>query len=140
MEGMATGPEERPADLPDDALLVRGGIMESASTLDKQAEANLREHGERSLSVFASADLDLEGIVREARSYGRYLPHGHMATTTAGKLRGLGLELRSSPPPPGHYSLMIPHDATDDLFERLMMVFDNQKTPQGRMRDAPPTD
>lgn len=42
MEGMATGPEERPADLPDDALLVRGGIMESASTLDKQAEANLR--------------------------------------------------------------------------------------------------
>lgn len=125
-------------DPPDDALIVRGGEAKSPEQLRSQAEANLRDHGSRSLSVFTYPDLDFEGIVREARSYGRYLPHGHMSTATAVTLRALGLDLEYTPPPPGHYSLMIPDDATDELYQALKDELDNVETLQGRMPNVPP--
>lgn len=109
--------------------------MASAADIADKAEANFRDEGVRSLSVFASSTLDLEGIVREARSYGRYLPHGTMQTSTAGRVREAGFELVSTPPPPGHYSLMIPDDYTDAALTALMRAFDAPvPTPQGRMR------
>jgi hypothetical protein len=125
-------------DPPDGALVVRGGTISSPSDLRDQAEANLRDDGERALSVFASDRLDLEGIVREARTHGRYLPHGTMSTCTASDIREIGADLEYTPPPPGHYSLMVPDDATDELYEALMAIFETKKTPQGRMPNVPP--
>jgi hypothetical protein len=130
--------EGPPPDPPDDALIVRGGEAKYAEQLRSQAEANLRDYGSRSLSVFTYPGLDLEGIVREARSYGRYLPHGQMSIASAGSLRGLGLGLEYTPPPPGRYSLMIPDDATDELYRAPVDVLDNVETPQGRMPNVPP--
>jgi hypothetical protein len=135
---MANPPE---SDLPDDALVVRGGSMESIRQVEASVATNRQKHGTASLSVFASVDLDVAEIVRQARSHDRYLPHGRLQTTTSKRLRDAGLQLIPSPPPPAHYSLMVP-DAmmNDEGYDAIIRASDAPvPNPLGRMHDVPPS-
>lgn len=120
---------ESPADLPDEAIVVRGGEMAPEPTI-KSAEATFREVGVYGLSVWSAAELSAGDIVRLARSHDterqRYLPHGKMRTSTVGQLRGHGFELVPDSPL-GHYLLTIPTPPADDDWNVLQQEFGNTK-------------
>jgi hypothetical protein len=124
-------------DLPDTALVVRGGEM-NLTNLSASAEAEYAETGEYALSFWASADLDVGGIVRAARHQGeltgdRNIPHGRVQVSTAGRIRAAGFDLVATPPP-GHYSLVLPDPPTVADYAAVMSAFDSPvPNPEGRM-------
>lgn len=141
MSDASPTPEEQPqvvpAGLPDAALVVRGGKVKAVGNVQSSARTNLREEGLLAVSVFASTELDVEGVVDAARSHGRYLPHGSIHASTARKVRDAGAELVYTPPPPGHYSLVFPEDS-NSAYTAVMDAFDGPvPTPQGRMPNVP---
>jgi hypothetical protein len=103
------------------------------------AETHFALHGQYCLSFWASADLDVAGIVRAARAQGvitgdRNVPHGRVQVSTAGRIRAAGYELIPSPPP-GHYSLVLPDPPSDGDFEAVMSAFnDPEPNPEGKLR------
>lgn len=102
----------------------------------------LSNGAEYALSFWASANLDLEGIVRNAREQGaltgdRNIPHGKVQVSSAGKIRAAGFELVPTAPP-GHYSLTLSDPPTVDDYEAVMSAFDDpEPNPLGRMPDVP---
>ena len=109
--------------------------------LASSAEFHYSETGGEgyALSFWASAELDVAGIVRAAREQGaidgeRYIPHGRVQVATAGKIRAAGYELIPTPPP-GHYSLELPDPPTNSDYEAVMSAFDDPvPNPEGRLR------
>ena len=85
------------------------------------AEKNYREAGVYELSVFASEDLDVAGIVLAAREDDpRALPHNKLQTSPAKAIRSAGCQLVYSEPPRGHCSLTFSTPPTDRDFEALL--------------------
>jgi hypothetical protein len=127
---------ESPAELQDEAIVVRGGKMERAGTIEK-AEDAFNDIGVYGLSVWSATGLSAADIVRLARSHDdadsippqRYIPHGQMRTSTAGQLRARGFDLVPDSPF-GHYLLTIPAPPTDDYWDALLEEFgDPEPTP-----------
>lgn len=88
------------------------------------AEKNFRDSGTYELSVFASADLDLEGIILAAREHDpRAVPHSRIQVTTAAAVRGVGCHLVHDEPPPCHCSLMFSAKPSITNLEALSSVF-----------------
>lgn len=116
------------ADLPDDAVVVRGGLMKRERTM-ANARASFEEVGAYGLSVWSVPDLDADGIVRLARSHGReYLPHGQVRASTVGELRPYTLHIDE---PEGHYLLQLPTPPAEADWDALERAFaDPQPTPR----------
>lgn len=116
---------ESPPDLPDDATVVRGGLMDRERTI-KSAEAAFREIGVYGLSVWSVAGLTASEIVRHARTHDtetqRYLPHAQIRASTVGQLRRHGFDLEPDSPS-GHYLLTIRTPPVDDDWDALEQEF-----------------
>jgi hypothetical protein len=110
--------------------------MDPDETPNKVREAYADE-GHYGLSVWSAAGCTAAQIVQLARSYDdpegtpprRYLPHGHIRTSTVGQLRALGFALRPDSPP-GHYFLTLPTPPSDADHAALQRAFsDAEPTP-----------
>jgi hypothetical protein len=120
---------ESPPELPDEAVVVRGGIMEREPTIKKAASA-IPDHGVNGLSVWSVEGLSAAEIVRLARSYDdptaappkSYMPYPQMRTSTVVQLRARGFDLRPDSPL-GHYMLTIPTPAADGDWDALQEEF-----------------
>lgn len=102
--------------LSDDALVIRGGLMEVAS-LRISVETCLRVEGFYGLSFFGADGLSIQQIATLAA-----LPNGRIRVARMGALRGIGRE----PTPRGsfpHLSLEFPTSPTDVELEELAGVF-----------------
>ena len=90
------------------------------------AEKSFRESGVYELSVFASTQLDIQGIVLAARQHDpKALPHNRLQVSTAAAIRSTGCQLIFSEPPPGHCSLKFSSAPSDDDLEELSQAFDH---------------
>jgi len=112
-------------DLPDDALVVRGGLLADLTVLREQAEdAHLGGEG-FGLSVWADAvapgESNRDTIARLAR-IGRIL-NPKLRVTTAGALREAGLTLMQVGKNPEHYNVMLGDELTDDAIEAFRSAF-----------------
>lgn len=112
--------------LPDHAVVVRGGVM-TEKNLRSSFERSFREDGVYDISVWASAQLDADGIahwVRQRDPNCEHLPHNRLQESTVGAIRGCGADVLLTEPPEGHHSVRFPVSPTDDQVEALMAAFD----------------
>jgi len=125
MPRKAEGPEEA-ARLPDEAVVVRGGVI-TPKGLASALEVSFREDGVYELSVCASAELaahDLAQWVRERDPECQRLPHKRMQQSTAGAIRSVGADVLLTPPPEGHYSIRFDAVPADEQIAALVAAFD----------------
>jgi hypothetical protein len=115
---------EWPPDLPNDAVVVRGGLMDRERTA-ASATAAFRESGVYGLSVWAAPGMGADDIVRLARSHGpEFLPHAKIRTSTVGRLQPYTLEADN---PGGHYLLKLPTPPTNADWDALELAFDDPR-------------
>jgi hypothetical protein len=120
---------DQPSDLPDDAVVVRGGLMKRDRII-ASALVSFKEAGSYGLSVWAAPDRNTDEIVRLARSHGpQYLPHGQIRTTTVGRLRPYTLE---EDDPEGHYLLKLPTPPADADWDAIEQAFDDARPALGK--------
>lgn len=113
------GPE---AELPEDAVVVRGGLMDRDLTISN-AHDEFKESGIYGLSVWSVPELDAADIIRLARSHGSiYLPHAKFRQSTIGRLRPYALHQDI---PEGHYLLKLPTPPADSDWDALERAFDS---------------
>ena len=91
------------AELPDDAVVVRGGQMRLWD-LERSVDCCEAELGFPGVSVFAAAGLDEREVVQAAAPLGRF---SWISTAQAGRLRRLGCELVPTRRAP-HFTLKVP--------------------------------
>lgn len=108
--------------LPDDALVLRGGVS-SEKSIRRALEKTHRRTGHWAVSGAAGVDIDVETLL------GVYpLPHASIRQTTAGVLRDNGFEPVPTGPP-GHCTIFFPvrresPRVTDDLIYRFRDLLD----------------
>jgi hypothetical protein len=102
--------------LPDDAIVVRGGEMKNES-LETAAGTNFDEFGEYAISVFSEVGLTARQI------HEKYIVHRKARVSRAGRLRGLGYELKPTHGP-GHYDLVLPNPPSITEWDNLRGAFD----------------
>lgn len=101
--------------LPDDALVVRGGLS-STRSLQSNARKSHRRTGHWSVSGAAGIDIDLATLV------GVYpMPQKSLRYTTAGALRREGFDVTLTGPP-GHCTIWLPVAPDDPLDTELLEV------------------
>jgi hypothetical protein len=105
--------------LPDDALVVRGGVMEPR-VMQVGAETHYEDCGEFAISVASLPDASIEDITRMA-----LLANNQIRVSTVGRIRACGYEVVPSEPPPAHADLKLPNPPTDDDWETLRSIFDD---------------
>lgn len=113
-----------PRELPDEAIVVRGGTSpieamknSVARTLEKRAAKG--EPAEYALSVFTDATRSLAEIVVRAPILQRWT---QIRVSTVGALRARGFRV-SHPDRYGHASLVFPGPPSDADYERLLDAF-----------------
>lgn len=105
-------------DLPDDAILIRGGLMES-DVLDANARDHQVEHpGEWAISCAAGPVEDLAEILEGVS----WMRNRQVRLTTVGKVRALGHEVVPSPPS-FHVDVILSDQPSEGLWEDLRGVF-----------------
>ncbi len=114
--------------LPDDAVVVRGGLM-SAADLSLGAQTHFDAEGAYALSVFSVPGKTADEIAR-----GVPLPHSMIRESTVGRLRAAGYDVVSSLGPPGHADLILPNPPTDDDWQALDKTFDAARPSPATMR------
>lgn len=122
---------EAPVQLPDWAVVVRGGVA-TPRLVGGAITKNHIQRGTYSASVWCFPAFYAEEIVRMVRALNPGdLPHTKMQTSTAGRLRGLGLSLeRTMPEKHGHYSVTFPSaPATTDIEAFIQVFSPPQRTP-----------
>jgi len=105
--------------LPDDAFVVRGGVM-NVRDLEVGAYTHYDMTGDYALSVFCVPGSTVEetAIVAER-------PNAQIRVSTVGRIRGAGYEVTLSEPPPGHSDLHLPSPPSDADWDTLRAhVFD----------------
>lgn len=110
--------------LPDDAVVVRGGEAEIGRLLEAASLAWDR-HGKYVLSVYALAPEDgeaTEDVVGRIVEVSQ-LPNGKVRTTTAGALRAQGFALEQSPPD-AHYHVVLADQPDEDAIGRFEQTLD----------------
>ncbi len=96
-----------PSELPDLAIVVRGGVLGDWSVLREDAIEARDTLGFYALSVFAKVRgpaQSVDAVVRELARRGNIL-NGKVRVTTAGRLRARGFALRQTGSNPLHYSV-----------------------------------
>jgi hypothetical protein len=113
-----------PEPLPDEAYVVRGGVMDPRDlrvNADDHHLEMMEEHGsdEWAISVYSVPDRDADSIAIEA-------PFGNkqIRVATVGDLRAAGYDVTPSPwVHPLHADLRFAREPTDDDFEALRQIF-----------------
>jgi hypothetical protein len=113
---------EAPALLPDEAVVVRGGLS-SPMTLAKNAlghhddPANVR--GDFAISACSLPNMSAEDLARIGQ-----VPHPRIRETTVGRLRAAGYDVIRDEPPQGHALIMLPRLPTDRDYVTISALFD----------------
>lgn len=117
---------------PDDALLVRGGLMR-ASDLATSAEVHWEQHRSHALSFWTIPGLSADEIAATVGM--ENLPHAKIRCAPAGRLRRLGYEVMFSEPRPMHVSVVLPSPPSDKDWKSIDNAFDAPaKNPVARPR------
>ena len=100
-------------------------------------EAAFRANGNYDISVEASAQLDVHGLVQWVRSIDpeceNRLPHNKIQVSTVGAIRAVGADVVLTEPPEGHHSVRFQVQPTDDDLTALMAAFEQpQENPVAR--------
>lgn len=104
------------ADIPDEALVVRGGEM-LLRALRRSAIRTLRKTGRSGISVWGDVDLSVADLVRAGD-----VPHSVIRRSTVGRIRALGFEIEQTGHPP-HLTVWLSSEGDDEL-RRLIAAFD----------------
>jgi hypothetical protein len=111
--------ERAPLDrLPDDAVVVRGGLMLPAD-LVVSAQSHFDAEGFYALSVYC-----VPGMTADEIAVGAKLSYSKVRVSTVGRIRSMGYNIVGSPGPPGHADLVLPTPPTDHDWTALERVFD----------------
>jgi hypothetical protein len=109
--------------LPDEAIVVRGGMMGSPS-LRSNAGVSSAELGIWAISVWAYPEQTAEEVAEEARRVDEVaLPQGKLRFSMAGRIRSAGYDLIATNQR-GHYSLVVPAEPTEAVWDDLRSIFD----------------
>jgi len=108
--------ERRDLHLPDDALVVRGGIM-LRRDLVKAATMMSEISGELGISTRAGADVSWEDLASD-------LPQPQVRLSTAGRLRAAGFEVALTGDRERHATVYLGAELTDDVLQRLTGAFE----------------
>jgi hypothetical protein len=105
-----------PDRLPDEAFVVRGGLMDSRGMRTNAEDHHLEKAQEGleewAISVWSAPALEPDAIVLRCP-----IPHGTIQVSTVGAIRVLGCDVVRSEPPPLHADLMFPSEPTEGAFE-----------------------
>lgn len=125
------GHDSQEDELPDDALLVRGGTMQRTD-LEISAEVHKEREGHYALSFWAVPGCS---VAETAERVGTGdLPHGKLRSAPVGRLRQLGYEVVFSGDP-AHVSVMLPSPPSDIDWTNLESAFDApEPNPVARRR------
>ena len=104
--------------LPDDSVVVRGGLMLPAD-LALGAQSHFDSERFYALSVYS-----IPGMTAHEIAAGVPLRHSKIRASTVGRVRSAGYDIVSSPGPPGHADLVLPTPPTDHDWSTLDRVFD----------------
>jgi hypothetical protein len=89
-------------DLPDDAIVVRGGLMQNIDEMVEDARDEMARVGYPGLSVRAGVGVTVEELVRAGQ-----LPNNQIRVSTAGRVRKDGYSF-SRISGPYHYNIVLP--------------------------------
>jgi hypothetical protein len=117
-ESASSETPEQPPPLPDDAVVIRGGIS-APDSLRKTALAHHDEEGDFAISVASLAGVDGDALAGLAR-----FSHPRIRETTVGRVRAEGYDVVPDPPPDWHALIMLPHLPADDDWTRISNSFD----------------
>jgi hypothetical protein len=126
------GPPEWKGELPDEAVLVRGGEM-YVKDLTTSAMAHFERHGSYAISLWSYPLMDASEIAQEvgrlADAEGvRLLPNPKMRQTTAGALRALGYAPVPGGGRRGHVTLALDALPDDTEWASLVTAFQPAET------------
>jgi hypothetical protein len=113
--------------LPDEAVVVRGGVLPSLEAARESAEDCFEEmqrqsgEGVYGISVCSLPDRTAEQILRDLQESNR-LPHPKIRQTSVGRLRGLGFDVWPSGWF-GHATLEFSRLPTEQDWERIQLAF-----------------
>jgi hypothetical protein len=89
-------------DLPDDAIVVRGGLMQNIDEMVEDARDEMARVGYPGLSVRAGTGVTVEELVRAGQ-----VPNNQIVESTAGRLREDGYSFVKIPGE-YHYNIVLP--------------------------------
>ncbi len=111
-----------PMPLPSDAIVIRGGVG-APETIAVNAQTTFDTDGFWGVSGFSAADQTVEQIAQLAYDQGR-LPHGHIRTSTVGKILAGGFAVEETPGGYPHVDILLPPDPSDEMCSLLAHLFD----------------
>lgn len=114
--------------LPDDAIVVRGGLM-LPSDLGLSAQSHFDVEGFHALSVYS-----VPGMTADEIAVGVPLRHSKIRASTVGRVRAAGYDIVRSPGPPGHADLVLPTPPADHDWSALDRIFDPPRLNPATMR------
>jgi hypothetical protein len=118
--------------LPDEAFVVRAGIMELGDLRDNVDDHYYRvlteeQIEEWAMSVYCIPDQSAEYIARKAKKRNR-----KMCVSTVGEIRAVGYEVRSDWDEDGHSNIMFDEEPTDEDLLTVKDVFSDPVPNPGR--------
>lgn len=116
-------------DLPDEAVVVRGGAGGTTAPLLRAASLAAADGDGYVLSTFAGVPAEGEtrdDLVRRLCEEGGIV-HTMVRTTTAGQLRAAGFALRQTDEPACHYDVDLGNELTDEVVQRFTRMFDEPR-------------
>jgi hypothetical protein len=123
-----------PEPLPDDAFVVRGGVMDPrdmrTNAEDHHLEMEQEGRDEWAISVFSVPGMSADEI-----ALGSPILNKKIRVTTVGAIRELGYDVTPSPQEhPLHADLRFMGEPTDDDFEALRRIFEPER-PHPRLAE-----
>lgn len=115
-------PPEELAPLPDEALVIRGGLSAPETLLKNALEhhddpANAR--GDFAISAWSLPDKSGDDLAHVAS-----VPHPRIRETTVGRIRAAGYNVVRDEPPEGHALITLPRLPTDTDYMTISDLFD----------------
>jgi hypothetical protein len=106
----STEPRGDPRTLPDEAVVIRGGIS-TPQTLHKTALAHRDGHADFAISCRSLPQMSADDLARVDPPLVRY---PRLRETTVGVLRSAGYDVVRDEPPPAHALIMLPPLPADE--------------------------
>jgi hypothetical protein len=130
-EGHTQPDEDAEGSLPDEAVVVRGGLS-TPDTLHKSALAHYDAEG-----VFAISARSLPGMTASCLAHIEpALPQRRLRATTVGDLRAASHDVIPDEPPPAHALIMLPRVPADEDYVTVSATFgEPQENPAYRKED-----
>lgn len=113
----------RPMPLPDDAIVVRGGVG-APETIAVNAQSTFDTDGFWGVSGFSAAGLSADEIAQLVYEQGR-LPHPRVRTSTARRIRDAGFQIEETQDDYPHVDIFVPPDPSAELCSQLADAFDD---------------